>query len=299
MKRTVITAEIISVAHNKGETLLAVPYSSVITPAAGDMAASLGITVQRESPALCRTSRTAKPSPVSASCPNKDQERGAQAAGNQDDPPPFPDDAARAPSPPQTGRNAREPSGVDPQLFDDIKQRVLARLPAALHTHPLLDELLRKSLIALCAREQNPAHTPVPDIPPAQECLVAATALKTATAWKQSAGEAFCVTGSALPWQTSSPGKAVNVIDTVGAEGAAFAAGYMEWEDASFGWTLERNELFIVLRGELRVRVAGETLKAGPGDMLYLSQGAEAEFSSSGHVRAAYAACSSCGQSGR
>lgn len=308
MKRTVITAESITSAHSRGETELTVPYTAVVTPAARDTASSLGIRVRRDA----SDAKTGRDTPgVRTKRDASDVKTGRDAPG-----PSLHTGAVR-----DEESKTQESPGFTPKLFDDVKRRVLARLPTSLHAYPLLDELLRTSLTLLCAQGRNPAQTggpggetqaiagasavvpaqvsapPVPDAPGAAATAGASAVpgappapTRPETAWKTSAGGALLVKASALPWQRSPLGDAVNVIDVVGGP-SPFEAGYMEWEAASFAWTLERDELFTVLDGSLRVRVAGETLSAGPGDMVYLPRGAEAEFSSSGRVTTAYSAC--------
>ncbi|VTM46612.1 cob(I)yrinic acid a,c-diamide adenosyltransferase [Klebsiella pneumoniae] len=48
-------------------------------------------------------------------------------------------------------------------------------------------------------------------------------------------------------------------------DGSSMAAGFMQWENAFFPWTLNYDEIDMVLEGELHVRHQGETLVAKAG----------------------------------
>lgn len=43
------------------------------------------------------------------------------------------------------------------------------------------------------------------------------------------------------------------------------AAGFMQWDNAFFPWTLNYDEIDMILEGELHVRHEGETMIAKPG----------------------------------
>ena len=74
-------------------------------------------------------------------------------------------------------------------------------------------------------------------------------------------------------------------------DGTKLAGGFMEWEKASFRRTVEQAEMAVVLKGELHLTVGGRTMKVGPGDMLYLPQGANLLYSAPDKVRLACVNC--------
>lgn len=53
-------------------------------------------------------------------------------------------------------------------------------------------------------------------------------------------------------------------------DGSSMAAGFMQWENAFFPWTLNYDEIDMVLEGELHVRHQGETLVAKAGDVMFI-----------------------------
>ncbi len=99
------------------------------------------------------------------------------------------------------------------------------------------------------------------------------------------------VKGNMIPGELSGPlpvEEKVMVADAFKcSEDATLAGGYMAWSKASFSRTVDKNEIDIVLDGELHLTVDGETSVAEPGDMVYLAQGTEVVYSTPGHVKLA------------
>ena len=77
----------------------------------------------------------------------------------------------------------------------------------------------------------------------------------------------------------------VKVID-----GSSMAAGFMQWENAFFPWTLNYDEVDMVLEGELHVRHEGETMVAKAGDVMFIPKGSSIEFGTPSTVRFLYVA---------
>ncbi len=62
------------------------------------------------------------------------------------------------------------------------------------------------------------------------------------------------------------------------------SAGYLVWEKSTVERVVEASEVCIVIEGELRLTVGGETLIGKPGDMIYLPQGVKVTYSTSSRV---------------
>ena len=255
MKRQIITVDNINAAQREKKSALSVPYNSIVTPAALDVAVSLGISISREPcAAVAAKGRGTTPAPVAS---------GAPASGA-----------------------AQKHGAVDDKTVAEIRAKVLAKLPAELHNSELVDQLIRKHLSASgCGCDScRPAATgrPAPVVA-AKPC---------GGSWKNSVSGAMHINSKQLPWKDFSGGGkagAVHIIDAVtAADGAPFAVGYMEWKDAAFLWRLDYNEVCIVLEGRLRIAIGGACLEGDPGDALYLPKGAEVEFAASGYVKFAY-----------
>lgn len=73
-------------------------------------------------------------------------------------------------------------------------------------------------------------------------------------------------------------------------DGSSMAAGFMQWENAFFPWTLNYDEIDMVLEGELHVRHEGETLIAKAGDVMFIPKGSSIEFGTPSTVRFLYVA---------
>ena len=73
-------------------------------------------------------------------------------------------------------------------------------------------------------------------------------------------------------------------------DGSSMAAGFMQWENAFFPWTLNYDEVDMVLEGELHVRHEGETMVAKAGDVMFIPKGSSIEFGTPSTVRFLYVA---------
>ena len=73
-------------------------------------------------------------------------------------------------------------------------------------------------------------------------------------------------------------------------DGSSMAAGFMQWENAFFPWTLNYDEIDMVLEGELHVRHEGETMVAKAGDVMFIPKGSAIEFGTPSSVRFLYVA---------
>lgn len=83
----------------------------------------------------------------------------------------------------------------------------------------------------------------------------------------------------------------VGLTDLVtGDDGSSMAAGFMQWENAFFPWTLNYDEIDMVLEGELHVRHEGETMIAKAGDVMFIPKGSSIEFSTTSSVKFLYVA---------
>lgn len=71
-------------------------------------------------------------------------------------------------------------------------------------------------------------------------------------------------------------------------DNSSMAAGFMRWENAFFPWTLNYDEVDLVLEGELHVRHQGETMIAKAGDVMFIPKGSAIEFGTPSTVRFLY-----------
>ena len=83
--------------------------------------------------------------------------------------------------------------------------------------------------------------------------------------------------------------KQVGIADVItAADGAPMAAGFMAWSQCFFPWTLDYDEIDLVLEGELHIRCQGQTTVGKPGDVLFIPKGSAIEFGTPSAVRFFY-----------
>ncbi|WP_149806577.1 cupin domain-containing protein, partial [Salmonella enterica] len=72
--------------------------------------------------------------------------------------------------------------------------------------------------------------------------------------------------------------------------GSTIGAGFMRWDNTFFPWTLNYDEIDMVLEGELHVRHEGETMIATAGDVMLIPKGCSIDFGAPASVRFLYVA---------
>lgn len=102
------------------------------------------------------------------------------------------------------------------------------------------------------------------------------------------------VKGSATPldiFEDAGKEKRVGIADVItGDDGSSMAAGYMAWENAFFPWTLNYDEVDVILEGELHIRCQGQTTIGKAGDIMFIPKGSTIEFGTPSKVRFVYVA---------
>ena len=71
-------------------------------------------------------------------------------------------------------------------------------------------------------------------------------------------------------------------------EAPRLGCGLMVMERTTFPWTLTYDEMDYVIEGRLDILVGGETVSAGPGEVLHIPRGSEIQFSVRGRARFLY-----------
>jgi ethanolamine utilization protein EutQ len=82
----------------------------------------------------------------------------------------------------------------------------------------------------------------------------------------------------------------VGLTDLVnGRDGSPMTAGIMSWgRDDSFPWTLDYDEVDLVLEGTLRIEIDGRALEGRSGDVFYIPKGSRIVFGTPSRVRVFY-----------
>ncbi len=87
------------------------------------------------------------------------------------------------------------------------------------------------------------------------------------------------------------PGVNVRLADVItAAHGSPMAAGYMALDRGEFPWTLDYDEIDIVLEGELVITRGPDSVRGGPGDCIFIPKGSSITFGSPSHTRFVYVA---------
>ena len=64
-------------------------------------------------------------------------------------------------------------------------------------------------------------------------------------------------------------------------DGTVLGTGFARFTDACIPWTVQYDEVLLVLEGEVRIETAGGELVAGPHDSIWLPKGTELTYISS------------------
>jgi ethanolamine utilization protein EutQ len=180
--------------------------------------------------------------------------------------------------------NAETATPASPAAGDDaataIRNAVIAQLPAELAGNSeFVDQVVGK-VCALQKGKQAAASASRP--------MPARTDSRTTTA----AAGVKLVKGNDVHlgvFPGAGAEKQVGIADVItAADGAPIAAGFMAWSQAFFPWTLDYDEIDLVLEGELHIRCNGQTQVGKSGDVFYIPKGSAIEFGTPGMVRFFY-----------
>lgn len=82
-----------------------------------------------------------------------------------------------------------------------------------------------------------------------------------------------------FPFDVNRPDMNIRAADVItDRDGSPMGAGFMRFENGSFPWTLNYDELDYVIEGELEIRVGGESFVGQPGDVLFIPRGTSILF---------------------
>ena len=71
-------------------------------------------------------------------------------------------------------------------------------------------------------------------------------------------------------------------------ESPRLGCGLMVMEQTTFPWTLNYDELDYVISGRLDILINGQTVSAGPGEVIYIPKGSSIQFSVKDRARFLY-----------
>jgi ethanolamine utilization protein EutQ len=92
-----------------------------------------------------------------------------------------------------------------------------------------------------------------------------------------------------FPVDVGRPEMNIQLVDVItGARGSPMAAGFMTWSKGAFPWTLNYDEIDYVIEGQLEIRKGSQTVRAHPGDVIFIPRGSDIHFGSPSFARVFY-----------
>lgn len=187
------------------------------------------------------------------------------AAGGQ----PAKTKAASGPAAPSAAHLA------SPDEIDAIRAAILEKLPPGCVSDEVVDQLILKAV------EERKAGTAAGAVAPAP--AFAAQRIARGIKHVRSDSVAFGI------FEGAGAENQVGLTDVVTSQdGSPMAVGYMAWESCFFPWTLNYDEVDVVLEGELHIRSEGQTVVGRAGDVIFVPKGSAIEFGTPSRVRFIY-----------
>lgn len=164
-------------------------------------------------------------------------------------------------------------TSLDKKALTAIKEAIIAKLPkGATISDALIDQLVCR---AIKENKHNQAINTVTNNRPSGSGIKVVKGNTTKLDIFEGAGKE----------------KRVGIADVITSDdNSSMAAGYMAWENAFFPWTLNYDEVDVILEGELHIRCQGETTIGKTGDIMFIPKGSSIEFGTPTKVRFAYIA---------
>lgn len=173
-----------------------------------------------------------------------------------------------------TSNSAKKLSDRD---FNLIREAVLQKMPQGAK---ISDELLEQLVVRAIKEEQHAKNTP-----PCNQADNSSTKLKSGIK---------LVKGNLAKtelFEGALPDNKVSIADVItGQDNSSMSAGYMSWEKGFFPWTLNYDEVQVILEGELHIKSQGETVIGKPGDIIFVPKSSSIEFGTPTKVRFVYIA---------
>ncbi len=170
--------------------------------------------------------------------------------------------------------NAKQLSDQDFQL---IREAVLQKMPKGAK---ISDELLEQLVIRAIKQEQHAQH-----LNTGSQSTESSITIKSGIK---------LVRGNLAKtelFEGAGPNNKVSIADVItGQDKSSMSAGYMSWEKGFFPWTLNYDEVQVVLEGELHITSQGETVIGKPGDIIFVPKSSSIMFGTPTKVRFVYIA---------
>lgn len=170
--------------------------------------------------------------------------------------------------------------GGDPEMVKAIAAEVIRRLPAERRDPAMIARLVAEQL------QQPPAACPpMPSPLPVSQPALAAALAPTAACCQRVVDDSglIVVRGGSVRMNImpeAGPGKQVRLADVItSSDRSPMCAGFMSWRKMdSFAWTLNYDEIDIVLQGTLAITINGKCFEGKVGDLFYIPKGSQIIF---------------------
>ncbi|MCM8564753.1 ethanolamine utilization acetate kinase EutQ [Thauera linaloolentis] len=261
--KQLISADVVRSEHAAGKRDIVVTRNGhIVTPEARTVAEGLGILIREGA--------------------GEHKEGGAKHCGA----PPTPAMPAAA-------------AALPAEALAHIRKAVLAQLPEDAVSADVVDQLVNKVAREQLARQAAtaavnapPKPAVLPAAPPAAEPAAAAEPQPYES--RTIAGGIKVVKGDSVRmglFDGAGEDSHVGIADLItSADGSSMAAGFMSWNRCFFPWTLNYDEVDLVLEGELHIRCNGQTAIGKVGDVIFIPKGSNIEFGTPSEVRFLYVA---------
>lgn len=269
MSKQLVTAEVVREYKQQGDLQIAYdPKLCIVTPEARVVAEELGVEIILLTDSQLEVATCSVPQPHRA----KGQRTVAQAK----------DDLKH--SAPVTAQAQRDQSISKPAAkkvlsdrdFKLIREAVLQKMPqGALISDQLLAQLVERAI------KEDGLSTSAPHNSGSEGSRTLKSGIKL-------------VKGELAPtilFEGAGPNNRVSIADVItGDDKSSMSAGYMSWENGAFPWTLNYDEVQVILEGELHITSQGETVIGRPGDIIFVPKSSSIEFKTPTKVRFVYIA---------
>ncbi len=176
----------------------------------------------------------------------------------------------------------------DNSLRAQVKAELLKKLPD-LKDAALLDRLIDK---AMSEQKHAPATPAAPTTVAKPDNVSTASAVACDNDGRQYLSGLIAVDHTKInigKFEDAPCEEEIRIVDVITSkDGAPMGVGYLEWNNASFPWHLDYDEIDIIIEGELHIIVGDKKIVGKKGDALYIPKGSDIIFSAPSYVKFAY-----------
>lgn len=175
-------------------------------------------------------------------------------------------------------------------LVRSIAKQVIQRLPEEKRDTATIARLVAEQL-----QRQTAASCPAPAVADPVHLTTAAPQTSKTTCCQRLVDDSglVVVRGASVRMDImaeAGPGKQVRLADVItSSDNSPMCAGFMTWrKQDSFAWTLDYDEIDLVLQGTLAITINGKTYEGKVGDLFYIPKGSQIIFGTPNYTKIMY-----------